>query len=159
MTDYNSAFSSGTTPQGLSGFDATQPAPSYDPLPPGVYVARVIRGEIVQTKAGSDGYRMTYEITDGPHAGRTLLKTWAFTAKALPYSKRDLATFGLVSSAQLLAPFPEPGREYHVRLTVALQRSNDGAEYNDIKRIEVVRVDKSPIAPFIVGKTSEEGTV
>jgi hypothetical protein len=158
MTDYNSAFSSGTTPQGLSGFDAAQPAPSYAPLPPGNYVARVIRGEIVQTKAGSDAYRITFEVAEGPHVRRTLLKTWAFTAKALPYTKRDLAAFGLQTSQQLLSPFPESGKEYIVRLVVALQRGNDGTEYNDIKRVELLRVVESPVAQFIVSQTSEGGT-
>jgi hypothetical protein len=156
--NYNDAFSSNGTPQGLSAFDSTTPAPEYTTLPAGVYAARVLRGEVTRTKAGSDGYRMTYEITDGPHAGRTLIKTWAFTAKALPYTKRDLAAFGLTTSNQLLSPFPEAGREYQVRLIVALQRGDDGTEYNDIKRVELLRVVESPVAQFIVSPPSEGGT-
>jgi hypothetical protein len=156
--NYNDAFVPDGRPQGLSAFDSAAPAPKYDPLPPGVYAARVLRGEVTQTKAGHDAYRMVYEVIDGPHAGRTLLKTWAFTPKALPYSKRDLAAFGLTTSAQLLAPFPEAGREYQVRLIVALQRGDDGIAHNDIKRIEVVRIAESPVAQFIVTPTSEGGT-
>jgi hypothetical protein len=158
MTDYINAFDSHRNPEGLSAFDSAAPAPKYDPLPPGIYHARVVRGEVTQTKAGHDAYRMVYEVIDGPHAGRTLLKTWAFTAKALPYSKRDLAAFGLTTSAQLLAPFPEAGREYQVRLIVALQRGDDGIAHNDIKRIEVVRIVESPVAQFIVSPQSEGGT-
>jgi hypothetical protein len=157
MTVYINAFDSHRNPEGLSAFDSAAPAPKYDTLPRGVYAARVLRGEVTQTKAGHDAYRMTFEVAVGPHAGRTLLKTWAFTAKALPYTKRDLAAFGLHTSQQLMSPFPEPGREYIVRLVVALQRGNDGTEFNDIKRIEVLRVDESPIAQFIVSPHSEGG--
>jgi len=156
--NYNDAFSPNSTQQGLSGFDAAQPAPAYSPLPAGIYIARVIRGEVTQTKAGHDAYRMTLEVIDGPHAGKTLIKTWAFTAKALPYTKRDLAAFGLTMSNQLLSPFPEPGREYFVRLVVALQRLDDGRELNDIKRCEVLRVVEPPLAQFIVTPKSEGGT-
>jgi hypothetical protein len=85
-------------------------------------------------------------------------KTFAFTPKSLPYSKRDLSLFGLTTSQQLLAPFPECGKEYIVRLTVALQRLDDGRELNDIKRCEVLRVVDSPVSQFIVTPTSEGGT-
>jgi len=156
--NYTDAFDRQHNAEELSAFDATQPAPSYDPLPPGVYSARVLKGEVIQTKTGADGYRLTFVISDGPHAGRTVAKTFAFTPKSLPYSKRDLAAFGLTTSKQLLSPFPESGKEYIVRLVVALQRSNDGTEFNDIKRIEVLRVDESPIAQFIVSPQNERGT-
>jgi hypothetical protein len=159
MNDYTSAFSSDKTPQGLSDFDAATPAPEYTPLPPGIYTARVVRGEYVTTKSGHDAYRITFEVTEGPHAGRTLIRTWTFSAKALPYTKRDLSAFGLTSSAQLLRPFPDAGKEYHVRLTVALQRSDNGAEFNDVKRIEVVRMNESPVAQFMVPKNTEEGII
>jgi hypothetical protein len=155
--NYTDAFDRQHNAEGLSAFDATQPAPSYDPLPPGAYNARVLKGEVIQTKTGNDGYRLTFVISDGPHAGRTVAKTFVFTPKSLPYSKRDLAAFGLTTARQLLSPFPEPGKEYIVRLVVALQRSNDGTEFNDIKRCDVLRVAESPIAPFLVPPQSEEG--
>jgi hypothetical protein len=158
MNDYTTAFDSTRNNQGLSGFDATQPAPAYSPLPAGIYIARVIRGEVTQTKAGHDAYRLIFEVTEGPYAGRTLMRLWTFTPKALPYTKRDLAAFGLTSSQQLLSPFPESGKEYIVRLVVALQRGNDGTEFNDIKRCDVLRVVDAPVAQFIVSQKSEGGS-
>jgi hypothetical protein len=140
--------SNGQPPRGIAAFDAAVPAPEYTPLPPGIYSARVQRGECYITKAGDDAYRMRFEVTDGLHAGKTVVRTWTFGEKALPYSRRDLATFGLTSAEQLQSPFPEVGRDYFVRLTVALQRGNDGTERNDIKRIDIVRVDESPAAAF-----------
>ena len=68
-----------------------------------------------------------------------------------------VAPFGLTTSAKLLSPFPEPGREYHVRLVVALQRGDDGVERNDVKRIDVLRVDESPAAAFILPPPGEGG--
>jgi hypothetical protein len=133
-------------PSGLGAFDSTEAAPEFAPLPPGVYVARVQKGEFTTTRTGADAYRIRFEVTEGPHAGRTVIRTWSFSERALPYAKRDLAQFGLTTAAQLLSPFPPLGKEFRVRLVVALQRCDDGREFNDIKRIELVRVDESPVA-------------
>ena len=165
--DFTTAFSSnnghgngsGKPPAGggIGGFDDAAPAPEFTPLPPGVYPARVVRGEYTTTKAGADAYRLKFEVTDGPHAGKTTIRTWTFSPKALAYTKRDLAVFGLTTAAQLLTPFPEPGREYHVRLVVALQRGDDGVERNDVKKIDVLRVVESPAAGFELPDESEGG--
>jgi hypothetical protein len=153
--DFTSAIPSnnGKNGEGIAAFDSTAPAPEFSPIPPGVYAARVVRGEICSTKAGADAYRMWLEVTEGPYTGRTLVRTWTFGARALAYTKRDLSVFGLTSSTKLLSPFPEPGREYFVRLVVALQRGDDGTQWNDIKKIDVIRVNESPITQFLIGKT------
>ena len=131
---------------GLRAFDAVAPAPEMQPIPGGVYIAVVVHGELVQTRSGNDGYRIKFKIIEGPHAGRFAFRTWSFSERALAYAKRDLAQFGLIRSAQLLEPFPKPGREYRVRLWIALQRGDDGREFNDIKKIDVIRIDESPVA-------------
>lgn len=149
--------SNGKPPGGIDGFDAAEPAPEFTPLPPGIYAARVLRGEYCSTKAGADAFRLRFEIVEGPHAGKTTIRTWTFGPRAMPYTKRDLALFGLTTSAKLLSPFPEPGREYLVRLLVALQRGDDGIERNDVKRIDLVRVVESPAAAFMLPEQSEGG--
>jgi hypothetical protein len=143
---------------GIGDFDGADAAPEFTPLPPGIYSARVARGEYTTTKAGADAYRLRFEVTDGPQAGKTVVRTWTFGPKALPYTKRDLAPFGLTTTARLLTPFPEPGRDYHVRLVVALQKGDDGIERNDIKRIDLVRVDESPAAAFLLPPQGEGGS-
>ena len=161
--DYTTAFSNGNgngagkPPGGIGGFDDAEPAPEFSPLPPGVYQARVQRGEFNPTKAGADAYRIRFEITEGMHTGKTVIRTWTFGPKALGYTKRDLAPFGLASSAQLLSPFPEAGREYRVRLVVALQRGEDGTDRNDIKKIDDLRVIDPPADRFKLGDESEGG--
>lgn len=142
---------------GLDAFDAAEAAPGFAPLPPGVYKARILRGECTTTKAGADAYRLRFEVTEGEHAGKTVIRTWTFGPKALPYTKRDLAPLGLTTSAKLLSPFPEPGREYLVRIVVALQRGDDGREFNDVKRIELLRVDEAPAAAFMLPPREAEG--
>lgn len=141
---------------GIDAFDSAAAAPEFEPLPPGIYEARVLRGECCTTRAGADAYRMRFEIIKPePHAGKTCIRTWTFGPKALPYSKRDLTPFGLTSSAKLLAPFPEAGRDYFVRLVVALQRGDDGIERNDIKRIDLLRAADSPDADFTLPEEGE----
>jgi hypothetical protein len=147
--DFTSAFSTGNG-GGISAFDSAEPAPEFSPLPAGTYTARVLQGGCCSTRAGADAYRMRFEITEGPYAGRTLIRTWTFGPKALAYTKRDLSVFGLTTSAKLLTLFPEAGREYLVRLVVVLQKADDGIERNDIKRIELVRVNESPAARFML---------
>ena len=119
--DYTTAVPSfnGKPPGGIDGFDAAVPAPDFA-RPRPACTPRVLRGEYTTTRAGADAYRLRFEITDGPHAGQTLVRTWTFTPKALPYTRRDLAPFGLTSTAKLLGPFPDPGKVYVVRLVVAL---------------------------------------
>ena len=157
--DFSNAIPStnGKQAGGIAAFDATEAAPEFTPLPPGIYAARVQRGEYGSTKAGADAYRLRFEITEGPLTGKTVLRTLTFGPKALPYTKRELAPFGVTTMAQLLTPFPEPGREYLVRLVVALQRGDDGVERNDVKRIDIVRVDESPAVAFMLPETSEGG--
>lgn len=157
--DFTSALAAATGKPvgGIGAFDTAAAAPEFSPLPPGVYSARVLRGECCSTKAGADAYRLRFEITDGEHAGKTVIRTWTFGPKAMPYTKRDLTPFGLTTTAKLLSPFPEPGREYLVRLVVALQRGDDGVERNDVKRIDFVRVDESPAAAFMLPQQGEGG--
>lgn len=155
--DFMTAISSGNGKPPFAGFDEAVPAPEYSPIPPGTYAARILRGEYCPTKAGADAYRMRFEVTEGPYAGRTLIRTWTFGPKALVYTKLDLAPFGLTTTAALLAPFPPAGREYLVRLTVAIQKGDDGTERNDIKKIELIRIVTSPAAAFLLPSQGEGG--
>src|SRR5262245_49464688 len=157
--DFTSAIPSanGRPAGGIDAFDAAEAAPEFSPLPPGTYAARVIRGEFYNTRAGADAYRLRFEVTEGAHAGQTVIRTWTFGPKAIGYTKRDLAPFGLSTSAKLLSPFPEAGREYLVRLVVALQRGDDCVERNDVKRIELLRVAESPAAAFMLPPQGEGG--
>jgi hypothetical protein len=148
---------SGKPLSGIAAFDATEAAPEFSPVPPGTYIVRVRKGERTLTKAGDDAYRICFEIIEGEHKGQVLVRTWTFSPRALKYAKRDLARLGLTASSQLLATFPELGREYVCRLVVALHRSDDGIERNDIKRMDLLRVDETPLAGFLLPEEDEGG--
>jgi hypothetical protein len=154
MIDYSHAITNGNgrkPPSGLDAFDSAQAAPEFVPIPPGTYSARVLKGEHCTTKAGDDAYRLRFEVTtEGEHVGKTVIRTWTFGPRAIGYTKRDLTPFGLTTAAKLMQPFPEPGREYVLRLVVALQRGDDGIERNEVRRIDVLRVDESQAAQFML---------
>jgi hypothetical protein len=135
---------------GIGGFDDAQPAPEFSPIPPGIYKARVSSAGVTKTKAGVDAYSMRFTILEGDQANRVIPRMWVFSAKAMPYVKRDLAVFGLTTSAQLLSPYPPTGKEVIVRLIVALQRGDDGIERNDIKRVELLEVRDIPGSQFLI---------
>lgn len=126
FNDGNGNGDNGKTPSGFGGFDDAKPAPGIQAAPPGIYMTRVQRGEVCSTKAGADAYRMKFEVTEGPQAGQTVIRTWTFSEKAIRYTRRDLEPFGLITTAKLLSPFPEPGREYVVRLAVAAPAGTTG---------------------------------
>lgn len=143
------------TPEGLAGFDAAEAAPEFAPLPPGIYRARVLRGEVCTTKAGAEAYRIRFEVVEGEQVGRTVQRMWTFSAKAMAYSKRDLAAFGLTTAAHLLSPFPPTGKDVIVELAVALQQSDNGSQFNDVKSVRVLEVKPSAVADYVI---SEEDT-
>lgn len=143
---------------GIAGFDHVEAAPEFKPIPAGIYVTRIVKGEYTTTKnGGTDAYRLRFEVLEGPHTGRTLIRTWTFSAAAIRYTKRDLAQFGLTTTQQLLESFPEAGREYRVQLIVTLQRGDDGIEHNDVKRFDILEVKDSPAVAFML-RESEGGT-
>src|SRR5262245_2399616 len=129
--NYSSTFDSAPASNGnngppASGLAAFDNAKAYEPLPAGIYLARIVNGALTKTKQGADAYRVAFEVSEGEHRGRRVSRTWVFTEKAIGYAKRDLAEFGLTTSKQLLEPFPPTSCEVYCRLTVALQRGDDG---------------------------------
>ena len=159
MADYLNALGNGIgkPPGGIDAFDAAEAAPEFSPLPPGVYVCRVVKGEFCSTRAGCDAYRVRFAVTEGEHSGRTCVRVWTFSERAIAYSKRDLSGFGLTTSAALLSPFPPAGRECFCRLVVALQRGDDGVERNDVKRIDQIRFVETPASRFMLPEQGRRG--
>jgi hypothetical protein len=135
---------------GLAAFDSAPTAPAYEPVPPGIYTARVVSGECCTTRAGTDAYRIRFEILEGPNQGRTVLRIWSFSESAISYAKRDLTAFGLTTTEQLLSTFPPASNEIRCCLVIALQRGDDGIERNDIKRIDVLEVRDAPGSEFLI---------
>jgi len=141
----------------MDSFDKAEPAPAYIPLPAGIYQTRIVSGSFQPTKKGDDAYRVTFEVTEGEHKARRVSRTWVFSEKAITYSKRDLALFGLTTAKQLLEPWPPLGCEVYCRLIVAIQRGDNGSEFNDVKKIDNVRKEDSAAKDFLIDLDKNEG--
>lgn len=127
-----------------SQWERTQAAADFAPLPAGTYTARILSGELFTSRTNATpGYKLTFKVLDGEHAGRQVWHDLWLTPAALPMTKRDLAKLGVTSVEQLEAPIP-PGIRCKVKL--ALRRDDDGTEYNRVRSFDVLGIDADATA-------------
>lgn len=131
----------------------TQAADDFAPLPGGTYDCRVVSGELFSSKTGTPGYKLTFQVLEGEHAGRRVWDDLWLTPAALPMAKRDLAKLGITCLDQLERPLPEG---IICRARVALRKADDGTEYNRLRSFEVLRVE--PPTPDAFAPTEDIGT-
>ena len=124
----------------------TQAAEDLVPLPSAEYVARIVGGELFTSKTkGTAGYKLAFRVLEGDYQGRQFWHDIWLTPAALPMAKRDLAKLGVTQLEQLEHPLP-PGIRCKVKLV--LRKDDDGAEYNRVKRFEVIGIDPPEVDPF-----------
>jgi hypothetical protein len=124
----------------------TAAASETGPLPAGHYQATVVAGELDQSRHGTPGYRLTFQVTAPPEAaGRLFWHDCWLTPAALPQSKRDLSKLGVSSLEQLEQPLP-PGICVKAHLT--LRRDDDGNERNRLRGFEVTGFEPPVADPF-----------
>jgi len=133
-------------------WDRTVPAQDFQPLPAGTYSARVVAAELFNAQSGTPGYKLAFKVLDGEHAGRHFWHDIWLTPPALPMAKRDLGKLGITHIEQLEQPLPL-GIRCQVKL--ALRREDDGAEYNRVRRFDVVGIDADPCADADFAPTTE----
>jgi hypothetical protein len=133
----------------------TQAAEDFGPLPAGEYVADLIAGELFTSRSGqTPGYKMTFVVAEGPHAGRRVWHQVWLTPAALPMAKRDLGKLGIAALEQLEQPLPAVIR---CRVKVALRKNDDGTEYNSVRSFDVVEIlGRDPFAPSDASAKPEE---
>src|SRR4051794_1282704 len=106
-------------------------ADEFKPIPAGLYRCRVEEGELSASRAGTPGYKLTFRVLDGEHAGRRVWLDLWFTDKAKDFARRDLQKLGFDEGddddilQRLERPLPE-GIIADVK--VGLRRENDGRE-------------------------------
>jgi hypothetical protein len=116
------------------------------PLPAGEYVARIVSGELFNSKTkGTGGYKLAFRILEGDHKGRQFWHDIWLTEAALPTAKRDLAKLGVTRLDQLETPLPEGIR---CKVKLALRKEDDGSEYNRLRTFEVIGIDPPEVDPF-----------
>ncbi len=134
----------------------SKPADDLGPLPAGEYHCRILDGSAFSAKSGTPGYKITFEIADGDHAGR---RTWHdvwLTPAAMSMAKRDLAKLGVTSPRQLDQPLPS-GMLATVKL--ALRKDDDGTERNRVACFKVTGIEEPEPEPFapIADATDDDG--
>jgi hypothetical protein len=125
----------------------TKPADDFGkPLPRGEYIARVVSGELFNSKTnGTPGYKLCLEVLEGEHAGRKVWYDIWLSVAAIAIAKRDLAKLGVTSIDQLDSPLPLGIR---CRLKLALRKDDDGTERNRVQTFEVIGIDAPELDPF-----------
>jgi hypothetical protein len=129
----------------------TAAAGDRTPIPAGVYQMRVREGRLSESRnKGTPSFKLTLEVVDGEYAGRLLWSDLWLTPKGVALTKRDLAKLGV----QLPPTWPEAREMLRtVKLAasllqahVVLKRSDEGAEWNELRSFEVVGVESDPTA-------------
>lgn len=167
-----SPFASSSGP--LAGFDN---APSFDGfdlsgfdradgklvLPIGVYICRIVRGELTTTRAGLPAYRLRLvTVEPSEHAGFTLWQYYMLT-DAVGFNKaaNALRPLGFTSSDDLRKPYPPIGKDVFVKALVTPRPAKNGyPEGNNVERFEPCDPPAGAIAqpnPFAVPLDAKEG--
>ena len=135
-----------------SAWQNTEAAGDFEPIPAGTYEARLMDGELFQSRHGTPGYKLTFEIAEGDgdagsekYAGRRYWHDLWLTPAAMPMTKRDLAKLGVSDFAQLERPLSAVLR---VKLRLAVRRDDDGNTYNRVQRFDVLGIDEPEKDPF-----------
>ncbi|OWK44026.1 DUF669 domain-containing protein [Fimbriiglobus ruber] len=127
-------------------FDATEAADDFGPLPKGVYVVLATGGRLDQARTGTRCYKVEFRVIEGEHAGRRLWWDKYLTPAALPYTKRDLSKLGITSREKLEQPLP--ANRLVCKVTVVVRTDDDGIERNEIRNLELLRVQDAAVDPF-----------
>ena len=118
-------------------------ADDFDPVPAGKYKARIIDGNLTESAGGTPTYKVTFEITEGEHAGRWLWYDIWLTEGAHRYAKRDLEKLGITSEGQLSDPLT---RGYLCEVRGVVRRDDDGNEWSREKWFRVIGEESDPTA-------------
>ena len=121
----------------------TTAAGEFSPLPPGEYVCHAVKGELKNSRMGTPGYGLQFQVIAGPgesklYTGRMVWHDLFLTPAALPMAKRDLVKLGIDDPAKLELPLPL-GLRCKVRL--ALRKDDSGNLTNRVIRFDVVGID------------------
>jgi hypothetical protein len=129
----------GGAEKAADAWDKAAPAEEFKPLPPGEYDATIVRGELSTSRKGTPGYKLSFEVTAGKHAGRRFWHDVWLTPAALPLAKRDLLKLGITEFKQLEQPL---SARFRCRVKLVLRKQDDGTEYNRVKSFEVLDAQK-----------------
>ena len=111
---------------------------TYRPLPPDDYRVRVIDDQVRETRSGENRLTFTYEVLDGPYAGRQIFdgfSLWSSNSKAVSVAQSRLKSLAIACrhrNPNFIADSSElVGKTLVVRTAI---REYNGSEYEDVKK-------------------------
>jgi hypothetical protein len=135
----------GTVDDFKQTWDRTEASEGFPPFPSGQYRCLIAGGEMFNTdKNSTPGYKVVFEVTTSPYAGRKFWHSIWLTDKALAMAKAELAKLGITRPEQLEQPLP-PGMIADVK--VVLRTNDDGDQFNRVKTFQVIQ-SEVPAADF-----------
>lgn len=152
LSDILAASSTGGNLQ--DHWNTTEAASDFGALPAGDYTARILSGQLKESRSGTPGYSLTFEVLEPTEfQGRKFWHDCWLTPAAMPQTKRDLGKLGITALGQLEQPLPKYIR---CRCKVILRRDDNGSESNRLKAFEVVGIDKPEPDGFAPMEQSSE---
>ena len=127
-------------------WNATAAADDFGPVPRGVYICHVTKGELESSRSNhTPGYKLEFTIMEGHFKGRKLWTDLWLTPAALPQSKRDLTKLGIKSPEQLEQPLP---RWIRCKVTAVVHKGDHEIERNKVQCFDVIGIEKPEPDPF-----------
>jgi len=139
----------------LRNWDETEAAKEYEPLPPGKYDAVLVGGGCFTANSGTEGFELAFRIDSEAHGCHTVRHTNWFTPRGLPHAKKDLAKVGITNSEDLDKPVKVG---LICQVSVAIERVDDGREFNRVRKFKVLREGPSPFEHPDFPLDSNDGT-
>ena len=139
-----------------------KPAQDLTPVPRGEYVALAERGEMFSALTGTIGYKIIFRILEGEFTGRLLWHPVWLTGDAASVAKRDFGKLGipiqptLADQAEYLESHPLP-KGIVCKLRVVIRTNDDRSERNEIRQIDVLRIEKPKADPFDTDEGGPKG--
>ncbi|MCA9199596.1 MAG: hypothetical protein KDA87_18770 [Planctomycetales bacterium] len=120
----------------ISDWNSIEAAEDFPPLPAGDYVGDLMDATLSTSRQGTPCWTAMFEVQrPAEYVGRRIWHSFWLSKKALPMTKRDLAKLGVTDPAQLEQPLPVI---FRCKLRIAIRTSDDGQQYNQVLRFEVV---------------------
>lgn len=124
------------------------------PIPPGEYSTRIVGGALFASRSGTPGYKLTFEIIDGPHAGRRQWYDIWLTEAAGSMAGPDLRKLGVTHPGQLEHPLPSG---ILATIKVVVRRDDDGSERNRVVRFDPTGIETAEPEPFAPDAGPDDG--
>ncbi len=128
-----------------NAWNSAEAADDFKPLPKGEYVAHIISGELAASGKGTPGYKLTFKVIEGEHAGRMFWHDIWLTQAAMGMAKRDLGKLGVTSPDQLEKPLPKGIR---CKVKLVIHTADSGAGFNRLKTFDVIGIDTPEVDEF-----------